>query len=200
MKSSALTLITALILSATGIQAGTNTVELISQQEVVEAALYGKKDIIQKALKQGFDVNSVDPEKRTPLMFAAFNAQTEIVKILLEADAEIDAQDQIGTSALMFAASAPDGKEAIQVLLDAGAKINLVDNNEHFSALMWAAAEGQTENVQLLLSKGADLSLQDVDGDTAETFAAKAGHAAVAQLLKEAAAATENKNKEKQAE
>ena len=159
----------------------------ISQQEVVEAALYGKVETIKKALAQGYEIDSRDPEKRTALMYASFNGQTSIAKMLIEAGADVNAQDTVGTSALMFAASAPSGSETVQVLLDAGAKINMIDNNEHFTALMWAAAEGQVENVKLLLKHKADASLKDVDGDTAESFAAKKGHTAIAQLLKEAA-------------
>jgi ankyrin repeat protein len=172
----------------TSAQTSTNKVALIPIQELVEAALYGKADIITKALEQGFDVNKRDAENRTVLMYAAFNGHAAIVKQLIEAEADVNVQDTIGTSALMFAASGPS-TETVQVLLDAGAEINMVDKNEHFSALMWAAAEGQVENVKLLLSKGADLTLKDVDGDTAESFARKAGHTAVADILK--AAATE---------
>lgn len=169
----------------------TRVVEVISAQEVNEASLYGKKEIIETAIKQGFDVNTADPDKRTALMYAAYNGQTEIVKLLIDAKATVDAQDTTGTTPLMFAASAPNGKDSVILLLEAGAKINLVDNNEHFTALMWAAAEGQAENVKLLLEKGADLTLTDIDGDTAESFAAKAGHTAVAQILKEAVAKQE---------
>ena len=188
MKPSVLVLAT-LMASASFAETNTNSlVEIISQQEVAEAALYGKKDVVVTALKQGFDVNTADPDKRTALMFAAYNGQTEIVKTLIAAGATIDAQDTTGTTPLMFAASAPNGNESVVLLLEAGAKINLVDHNEHFTALMWAAAEGQTENVQLLLGKGADLTLTDIDGDTAESFASKAGHTAAAQILQEAAA------------
>jgi ankyrin repeat protein len=158
----------------------------ISQQEVVEAALYGKVETIKKALAEGYKVDSRDPEKRTALMYAAFNGQTAIAKLLIEAGADVNAQDKIGTSSLMFAASAPGGTETVQLLLDSGAKINMIDNNEHFTALMWAAAEGQAEKVTLLLKHKADATLKDVDGDTAESFAAKAGHTAIAQLLKDA--------------
>jgi ankyrin repeat protein len=185
MKATALLLLISTLLAVPFAKAQTTTTEKILEQEVIEAALYGKKDIVEQAIKQGYDVNTADLEKRTALMFAAFNGQTEIIKLLLAAGADVNAQDQIGTSALMFAASAPDGTEAVQLLLDAGAKINMIDNNEHFSALMWAAAEGQTENVKLLLTKGADHSLQDVDGDTAETFATKAGHYPAARAIKE---------------
>lgn len=177
-------------------QTATNTVEVIPLQEIVEAALYGKADIVEKALKQGMDVNQRDAEKRTVLMYAAFNGHVEIVKRLIAAGADVNAQDGIGTSALMFAASGTS-KETVQVLLDAGAKINMVDTNEHFSALMWAAAEGQPENVKLLLRNGADTTLEDIDGDTAESFAAKAGHTAVVEILK---AVELEKSDEKKAE
>ena len=159
----------------------------ISPQEATEAALEGKVETIEKALAQGYNPDTRDPENRTLLMYAAFNGQTVVAKQLIDAKADVNAQDKIGTSALMFAASAPNGAETVQLLLDSGAQINMVDNNEHFSALMWAAAEGQTENVKLLLTHKADTSLQDIDGDTAESFAAKAGHTAVAKILQEAA-------------
>jgi len=161
-----------------------STTNVITQQEVVEAALYGKIDTVKKALEQGYKPDERDPENRTALMYAAFNGQTDIVKLLLAAGAEVNLQDNTGSSALMFAASGP-GTESVQVLLDAGAKINMTDNNEHFTALMWAAAEGQPKNVTLLLKNGADTTLQDVDGDTARSFAEKAGHTAVVKILDE---------------
>ena len=181
----------ALASSLLAAQAQSNSTEKITQQEIVEAALYGKVDTVKKALDQGYKVDERDAEKRTALMYAAFNGQTELVKIMIKAGADVNAQDKIGTSPLMFAASAPGAVETVKVLLEAKAEINMVDSNEHFSALMWAAAEGQAESVKFLLSKGADLTLQDIDGDTAESFAAKAGHTAVAQILKEAAAKKE---------
>jgi len=157
----------------------------ISQQEVIEASLYGKIDVVEKALEQGFDLTSRDPENRTVLMYAAFNGQTAIVKKLIEAGSDVNAQDKLGSSALMFAASGPY-TETVQLLLDSGAQINMVDSNEHFSALMWAAAEGQAEVVKLLLENKADTTLEDVDNDTAESFAAKNNHTAVVKILQEA--------------
>jgi len=154
----------------------------IPQQEVIEAALYGKIETLDKALANGYQVNARDPENRTVLMYAAFNGQTKIVQKLIGAGAEVNAQDKTGSTALMFAASGPYA-ETVQLLLDNGAEINRVDSTEHFSALMWAAAEGQSEVVELLLKNGADPSLKDVDSDTAESFAAKNGHAAVVKIL-----------------
>lgn len=158
----------------------------VSLQEVMEAALYGKTGTVGRSLAQGYDVNSRDPENRTALMYAAFNGQAEIAKMLIDAGADVNAQDSVGTSSLMFAASAPGGTGTVQLLLDNGAEINMTDNNEHFTALMWAAAEGQAENVKLLLKHQADTTLQDVDGDTAESFATKKGHTEIVRILQDA--------------
>ncbi len=158
---------------------------VISQQEVVEAALAGKIEVVEQALEQGYKVNARAPEDRTVLMYAAFNGQTDIAKILIDAGADVNAFDQIGSTALMFAASGAF-PETVALLLDHGATINAIDSNEHFTALMWAAAEGQAEVVALLLKRGADITLKDVDGDTAESFAAQKGHVAVVKILQEA--------------
>ena len=153
-----------------------------TEAQVYPAALQGNVALVQEALKNGFNVNHLDANKRTPLMMAAFNGHATVCKALLTAGANVNLQDQTGTSALMFAASGPS-KDTIKLLLDSGAKINMIDRNEHFSALMWAAAEGKTDNCRFLLEKGADPLLQDTDGDTAASFAAKAGHQQAADLI-----------------
>ncbi|HEY5621733.1 MAG TPA: ankyrin repeat domain-containing protein [Pontiella sp.] len=188
--------LTAASLLCLNVFAGTNEVDSITPQEVIEAALYGKTNTISKALASGFKVDSRDPDSRTALMFAAFNGQTGAAKLLIGAGADVNAQDRTGTSALMFAASAPGGTETVQLLIDAGAKVNITDSNEHFTALMWAAAEGQLESVKLLLKHGADAALKDIDGDKAENFAASKGHAAIVKLLQQAVPMKEKPTKE----
>ncbi|MDH3981591.1 MAG: ankyrin repeat domain-containing protein, partial [Kiritimatiellaceae bacterium] len=58
----------------------TNKVEFIPMQEIIEAALTGKIDTVEKALKRGFQIDTRDPENRTILMYAAFNGHAPIVK------------------------------------------------------------------------------------------------------------------------
>jgi ankyrin repeat protein len=170
----------------------TKPVKPIPQQEIIEAALGGNLTVVEKALAQGYKVDTPDEQGRTALMYAAFNGQTNVVERLIAAGANVNAQDKPGSTALMFAASGPFAS-TVQLLLDHGAKINTVDNKEHWSALMWAAAEGQAEVVELLLKSGADPSLKEVDGDTAESFAAKNGHTAVVKILQAAALKTQTK-------
>jgi ankyrin repeat protein len=47
-----------------------------------------------------------------------------------------------------------------------------------------AAQNGQQELVELLLDNGADRTARAVNGDTPSALATKAGHAAIAALLK----------------
>lgn len=116
-------------------------------------------------------------------MLAAFDGHTQIVRMLLDNRARIDTRDNMGRTALMYAASGPN-PETVQLLLERRADPNLADKEEKFTALMFAAAEGQIRVVEILLAHGADAALKDADGETALDFARQNGHTAVIRLLK----------------
>jgi len=155
-----------------------------------EAAYAGKLDEVESLVRGGTAVDAVDPENRTPMMFAAFNGHRQVVSFFLTEGAAPESKDVNGRTALMYAASGPY-VETVEVLLDAGAEIDLQGTLEGFTALMTAAAEGQIEVVRLLLARGADPAIKDVDGDTALNFARQNGHTAVAQLLEASSTARE---------
>jgi ankyrin repeat protein len=154
-----------------------------TEEELRQAALQGDEAKVQKLLESGTNVNAVDQEGHTALMFAAFNGHSGIVSALIHGGAVVDRRDIQGQTALLFASTGPFS-ETVKILLDQGAKPNIIDSNEQFSPLMHAAAAGQMEVVRLLMEYGADPTLTDVDGDDAETFARQAGHVEVADFLK----------------
>jgi len=147
-----------------------------------QAALEGRTELVKKLLTEGLDVNTIDEDGRSPLMYAAFNGHYEIMKLLIDKGALTNACDSNGRTALMMAASGPY-PAAVKLLLDHQADPNLIDKEEHFTALMYAAAEGQLDVVKILLAYKADPGLKDVDGDDALTFARNNGHIEVASLL-----------------
>ncbi len=187
-----------------------------SDAAIVQAAMDGKKTVIQQAIKDGNAITAVNFEGFSPMHTAAFGGQLEIVKLLLDSgmkldqrsegkqmtalhtaaynghtnvvkflldnDIEVDQRDGEGKSALIHAASGPFA-ETVKVLLDAGADVNLADQTEGFTALMTAAAEGQLEVVKLLMERGADPTMQDVDEDTALSFAIKRRQTEVVNYL-----------------
>ncbi len=151
-------------------------------------SLEGDMEKVSASMEAGTDVNAMDADGRTALMFAAFNGHSEIVLMLLDKGAVLDRRDQMGRTALLYAATGPF-PETVSILLDRGSEPNVVDSDEHFSPLMHAAAEGNLDVVKVLLKAGADLTLMDVDGDDASSFARQSGHMEVVQLLEDARAA-----------
>lgn len=174
------------IIAALLLLAGTALAQKEANPAVIEAALQGKAETVKKALAEGYKPDARDAQGRTALMYAAFNGHTAIVRMLINAGADVNARDKNGSTALMFAASGPF-PQTVQLLIDSGAQVNAIDSGEHWTPLMWAAAEGQAENVKLLLKNKADASLKDVDGDTAESFAAQKNHPEVVKILQAAA-------------
>lgn len=155
-----------------------------SEQALLEAAFNGDLAAVEGLVGEGVSVATADGEQRTPLMFAAFNGHRHVAAFLLVEGAKVDVRDSAGRTALLYASSGPF-VETVEVLLDAGAEVDTQGTLEGFTALMTAAAEGQLGVVRLLLDRGADASLQDVDGDTALSFAREKGHGEVIDLLEE---------------
>ena len=89
-------------------------------------------------------------------MLAASTGNTEAVLALIHAGAKLDAKNQYGETALMFAAE--NGHiEVVRALLEARASAPAEPGAQKTinMAFMLAAARGHTETVQLLLTAGA---------------------------------------------
>lgn len=158
------------------------TGDAVGTDDLLQAALEGRADEVHLILQTGTDVNGIDDESHTALMFAAFNGHFSIVQELLKRGANVEQRDMLGRTALLYAATGPF-PETVKILLEHGADPNLADSGEHFTPLMHAAAEGHMEVVRILVEYGADPSLMDVDGDDAASFARQAGHNQVADFL-----------------
>jgi hypothetical protein len=107
------------------------------------------------------DLNTLSNAGETLLHSAALNGKGELVKLLIEAGADVDALAEGGITPLMNAAV--EGHDAIvAALLAAGAEVNR-QSEEKVTALM------ETTNVrvaQQLLDAGADPDLSNHRGDT----------------------------------
>lgn len=96
---------------------------------------------------------------RSPLMWAAFRGEVEILNLLIEAGANVNGEDLLGTPLAQAAWS--DQTAAARVLIERGAQVNQVDHGAGFAPLHWAASteESSAEFVKLLLKHGADPNL-----------------------------------------
>lgn len=141
------------------------TVHCGGSNKFIYACEKGKIDKVKKFIEDGVDVNM---ENGAPLVVAAINGNTEVVKELLKAKADVNKQcvKCWNMSALMGAA-AYDHADVVQLLLDKRADVNL-QGNEQYTALDYVAHnKGSLEIVQKLLKAGADPNIKNQYGDTA---------------------------------
>lgn len=128
-----------------------------NQTALYAAVIQNREDLVQKLIEKGADPNIADSEDAYPLSeaVAGSNANPQIVKMLLDGGANVNAQEQNEGTALIFAAS----NKAI-------------------------SSQTRTEIVKMLLGKGADKSIKDKTGKTALDWAKQQGHTDVADMLK----------------
>jgi len=115
------------------------------ESPLMMAALKGQKDVVEKLLARDAAVNKTG---WAPLHYAATGGHVEIMKILLEKNAFIDAQSPNGTTPLMMAAMYGSA-EAVKLLLDEGAD-TAMKNQQNMTAADFAERGKRPDAIALL--------------------------------------------------
>jgi uncharacterized protein len=138
------------------------------------------------------------------LMTAARTGNPQIVRMLIEHGADVNAKGEAyGETALVWAAQ-ENHAEAAEVLIahgaDVNARTNLLERSKDrfglegvltilphgsWTPLMYAARQGSLDAARTLIDRGASLNLTDPDGSTALEIAIINGHYDTAALLTE---------------
>jgi uncharacterized protein len=149
---------------------------------IANAARDGDIDAVKKQLATGTDVNAVETDGSTALLWAAYQSSPEIVKLLLDAGADPNVANHFGVTPLLQAARYGDAA-TLAVLLKGGADIARAER-EGETVLMAAARAGGVPAVKLLLEHGADVNATESLADqTALMWAAAEGHLDVVDAL-----------------
>jgi len=119
----------------------------------------------------------------TPLYIATQEGHVEIVRLLLEKGAAIEAAADDGVTPLSSAVF-HGNTELVQLLLEQGAMVGGRDNNG-VTPLARGAQQGHVEAVLLLIKEGAEVDSKDNNGVTPLARAAQHGHIAMVRLLLE---------------
>ena len=101
----------------------------------------------------------------SPLHIAAYKGNLEIVKILVEKSADINARDEYFLSTPLLDACMKGHHDVVKYLLDKGAIVNVQDKILE-SPLHKAILYQNTNIVNLLLEYGANKALTNIDGLT----------------------------------
>jgi uncharacterized protein len=115
------------------------------ESPLMMAALKGHTDMVKKLIARGADVNKPG---WAPLHYAATGGHLEILDILLEEHAFIDAESPNGTTPLMMAAHY-GSTAAVKLLLEAGAD-TAMKNQLGMTALDFARRGNRPDAAQLI--------------------------------------------------
>jgi ankyrin repeat protein len=150
---------------------------------VADAVINRDMATLKKLIAEKADVNAVQPDGGTALLWAIHWGDAEAVDLLLKAGAVVKAANRLNATPLYLAAES--GNDAIVgKLLEAGADPNQTALSEGETPLMFAARSGNVEAVRLLLDKGARIdAAEKLSGTTALLWAAEQNHPEVLKLL-----------------
>lgn len=157
---------------------------------LLRASFFGDFSDVERCLNDGADVNARDGCGDTPLHNALMNGKWSIAELLLDAGADVSAENAEGLSLIEQAFRA---EHAIPNSLFERLKRDHAFDVRHrvkggWQVIHLAAKSGCTENVRVLLSIGADPNAVKDDGWTPLLLALVNEHFGVAKVLIEAGA------------
>lgn len=153
--------------------------------QVVHMLLTQFKVNVNQACNIYFDGHMV--ERASPLWIAAGVGRLNVVKLLVESGAEVDAKTKSNSTPLRVACA--EGRaDVVQYLVKHGADVNAM-NIYNNTCLMMASYKGHTGIVEFLLQQGADVDVMAKCRATALHYAAEIGHADICKLILEYGAA-----------
>ncbi|XP_020627637.1 inversin-like [Orbicella faveolata] len=126
-------------------------------------------------------VSAQDNMNRSPLHWAAVLGNPQLVKMLLEKNADFTAADGNGATALHYVAQS-NFSETVAVFLSFD-KIKDIPDKDGRTALMWAAGKGSENALKTMLERNLDVHATDKTGGTALHSAAYSGHVNCVKLL-----------------
>ncbi|KAF5375811.1 hypothetical protein D9757_011173 [Collybiopsis confluens] len=122
-------------------------------EEILGANL-DQSEIVKVFNQQGVDANALNY-----LEIAAMYAKLDVVKLLIQAGAVVDAPGNYWGNALQAAASQTDSR-IVELLIQNGANVNAVSAHEYKTALHVAVRNDRVGIVKVLLNAGANVNFQ----------------------------------------
>jgi uncharacterized protein len=130
-----------------------------AQRPLADLIQNGQRAAALAAIDDGADVNASQGDGTTPLHWAVYKVDRELVAELLDRGAKADVTNKYGSSPLAEAVKLGN-LDLVRTLLDAGAHVES-PNADGQTALMLAAGIGALDVAKLLVERGADVNAKE---------------------------------------
>jgi ankyrin repeat protein len=141
---------------------------------MLRAKTTSTSDTVKKLIRAGSDVNVVNLSSRRTMLMLAPLVSDDLVRMLIEKGANVDAKDRNGCTPLMYAIGCSE--RAVRMLVDAGSDLEAKDNLGRTPLMIAVKHSGVHEHaagaVTVLLNSGADMASRDNNGNTPLMYAA----------------------------
>jgi len=126
-------------------------------EQLYQAAMVGDSSLVESLLKKGANPNYVSEKESTPLISAIESGSLEIVSLLIQYGADVNADKNFMNMPTIDFAVSWDRFEIVEKLIDAGATLNNGPTLMHF-----AAKHGNIKMLELLAAHGASYTHIDL--------------------------------------
>lgn len=139
----------------------------ISGSKLFHAIHHGKARQISYLLDKNVDVDVRDEEGKTPLIYAVCcdidDVRTHVVRLLLRSNCYINAQDNTGCTALMYACMEAERVDVVRLISrNKACDPNILDT-DHYTAAMHAVAASNAPALKILLNSSATKSVVNLN-------------------------------------
>lgn len=156
--------------------------ESLTSTPFIKAVVLNRYEMTKIMITKGADINQRRPiDQYTPVMIAAKNNQTPMLKLLLQSGANVNLITSFYRTALQIAAL-HNSLEAGQILVSVPS-ID-VNNRGSMCALAVAARQGFTNFVKLLISQKGSKAPNQICYNSAKQMAEKNNHEEISRLLR----------------
>ncbi|KIJ32711.1 hypothetical protein M422DRAFT_112480, partial [Sphaerobolus stellatus SS14] len=142
-----------------------STITLVTTTPLYFATYWEFTHVVQELIRKGADVNAANPPFGPALAEAAASGHQKILTLLLEAGADVNAEDNTQLGGALSRAASYGFTEIVKILLERGAETTGIAGA---NALTTACLEGGHLNIiKLLLDRGAEVNIVGGDSGTA---------------------------------
>ena len=153
-----------------------------TNRALLDAVVLRNKDGVRDSLRAGAEVNARDAEhEETAIILAAKSGDAEIVQLLIDKGADVEARDDRGRTALFFA---PVGSESFVGLLAAGADIRAKDYEGNTILIEKVSESASLDEIEELLRRGVEPGVRNEAGESAMDVAVGLGLVRIVERLK----------------